>query len=297
LGAKAFHVAPQGRRTNGADVRKDRCYRTSPQGYGSLKGRSLIQGKRAPKSKDVMSYPLSERLPSAFRLFGVGVNVDPSWLIFALFVGSQVFTGGFPELRGFPPASYIAVAVLVVLGLSLSILLHELSHTLVGRAFGMRIDRITLYMFGGVAELGHEPRTPISEFLMALAGPALSVLLWLLLGAIDGPLIAARAPAELILAVRYLALINLILAAFNMIPAFPLDGGRVLRSLIWMVTRRPGLATRISAVMGQIFGGLWMLLGGWLLIRGDYASGVWQVILGLLIMRMAAASRRAAPAD
>jgi Zn-dependent protease len=244
-----------------------------------------------------MSYPLSERLPSAFRLFGVGVNVDPSWVIFALFVGSNVFTGGFPELRGFPPASYIAVAVMVVLGLSLSILLHELSHTLVGRAFGMRIDRITLYMFGGVAELGHEPRTPISEFLMALAGPALSVLLWLVLGAMDRPLIAAHAPPEVILAVRYLAFINLILAAFNMIPAFPLDGGRVLRSLIWMFTRRPGLATRISAVLGQIFGGLMMLFGGWLLIRGDFASGVWQLVLGLLIMRMANNSRKAAPAD
>jgi hypothetical protein len=85
-----------------------------------------------------MSYPLSEPRPSAFRLFGVGVNIDASWVIFALFVGSQVFNGGFPELRGFSLTSYVAVAMMVVVGLSLSILLHEMSHTLVGRAFGMR---------------------------------------------------------------------------------------------------------------------------------------------------------------
>jgi Zn-dependent protease len=244
-----------------------------------------------------MSYPLTERLPSAFRLFGVGVNIDASWLIFALFIGSQVFTGGFPQLQGLGPASYVAVAVIVVLGLSVSILLHEMAHTLTGRAFGMRIDRITLYMFGGVAELGHEPRTAISELLMALAGPALSVVLSLLLGAMVQPLAAASAPLELILAVEFLATINLLLAVFNMIPAFPLDGGRVLRSLIWLFTRRIGLATRIAATLGQGFGGLLMLYGGYLAITGHVGSGIWDVVLGLLLMRMAAASRRAAPLD
>jgi Zn-dependent protease len=244
-----------------------------------------------------MSYPLSERLPSAFRLFGVGVNIDASWLIFAVFIGSQIFTGGVPQLQGLGPGSYIAVAIIVVLGLSLSILFHEMAHTLTGRAFGMRIDRITLYMFGGVAELGHEPRTAISELLMALAGPVFSVVLSFVLGAMVQPLAAAHAPIELILAVSFLSTINLWLAIFNMIPAFPLDGGRVLRSLIWLFTRRIGMATRIAAVLGQGFGGLLMLYGGYLAITGSVGAGIWDVVLGFLLMRMAAASRRAAPID
>ena len=239
-----------------------------------------------------MSYPVSQRLPSAFRLFGVGVNIDSSWLIFAVFVGWQVNR----ELVGLSPAMMITTSVLVVIGLSLSILLHELSHTLVGRAFGMQIDRITLYMFGGVAELGHEPRTAISELLMALAGPAFSVLLWLVLGAMVAPMEAAHARAELTLATRYLSDINLTLAVFNMIPAFPLDGGRVLRSLIWLFTRRIGLATRIAAALGLIFGGLLLLFGLWEIVRGEF-TGAWQVVLGLLLMRMANASRKAAPLD
>lgn len=244
-----------------------------------------------------MSYPLSQPEPRGLRLFGVSVNIDASWLLFALFVGVQVINGGFSELRGMGWVSVVILAILVVLGLSLSILLHELSHTLTGRAFGMQIDRITLYMFGGVAELNHEPRTAISEFVMALAGPALSVVLWLLLQSSVHPLIAAHAPLELILATGYLAQLNLILAIFNMVPAYPMDGGRVLRSLIWLFTGRLGLATRIAATLGQGFGLLLILWGVWNGMTGSFGSAIWFVILGALLMRMASAGRRAAPAD
>lgn len=242
-----------------------------------------------------MTYQAVDR-PRGLRLFGVGINIDPSWLIFALFVGWQVSTGYFPELEGLSRTAYLTVAVLVVLGLSVSILLHEMAHTLTGRAMGMTINRITLYMFGGVAELRHEPRTAVSELLMALAGPVLSVVLSFVLRFAAGAAQGA-APVEAVLALDYLADLNLVLALFNMIPAFPLDGGRVLRSIIWLFSRRLGLATRIAAWLGQGFGMLMMLGGVYLAARGQMGSGLWYIVLGLLIARMAATSRRAAPQD
>ncbi|HET9161333.1 MAG TPA: M50 family metallopeptidase [Caulobacteraceae bacterium] len=192
----------------------------------------------------------------------------------------------------------LPAVALIVIGLSLSIFLHEMSHTLTGRALGMRIDRITLYMFGGVAELQDEPRKGSAEFLMAIAGPALSVLLWWLLRELTPVLIQARAPGMIVFAVNELSRLNLTLAIFNMIPAFPMDGGRVLRSLIWMVTGRVGLATRIAATLGQIFGGLLMLFGAYeAVFEQAFAGGLWMVVLGLMLIGMAKAGRRAAPRD
>jgi Zn-dependent protease len=232
--------------------------------------------------------------PRGPRLFGVAVNIDPSWLMFALFIGWQVKS----EVQALPMLIGFATVVLVVLGLSLSILLHELSHTLTGRAFGMQIDRITLYMFGGVAELRHEPRTAISELLMALAGPVMSVVLAVLLWLLDPLLISMRAPIETIIAARLLAELNLALAIFNMVPAFPMDGGRVLRSLIWLFTGRVGMATRVAAWLGQGFGWLLMAWGAYdALFQQQFTSGIWRIVLGLMLARMAAAGRRAAPQD
>ncbi|CAN5205818.1 hypothetical protein BH11PSE2_BH11PSE2_06760 [soil metagenome] len=235
--------------------------------------------------------------PPLFRLLGVPIHIDGTWLLFALFIGFQVVTGDFPELDQLPNSATLVLAILLILGLSASILLHEMAHTLAGRAMGMSINRITLHLFGGVAELSEEPRTPVSELVMALAGPILSVVLgigmFLLLPVLGG----MHAPIPVMLAVEVLAQVNLVLAAFNMIPAFPLDGGRVLRSLVWLFTRKLGLATRIAAVLGQVFGGLMMAYGVYSFAVDGYATGIWNVVLGAIIMRMAAASRRAAPID
>jgi Zn-dependent protease len=240
-----------------------------------------------------MTYPLSEPR-RGLRLFGVGVNIDPSWLIFAAFIGYQLL-GEFGNLG---LVGSVTAAVLAVLGLSVSIFLHEMSHTLTGRALGMRIDRITLYMFGGVAEMHEEPRTGGAEFLMAIAGPLFSVVLWKLLALLGPVLIQMHAPAPLIVATDVVSELNLYLAIFNMIPAFPMDGGRVLRSLIWMVTGRLGFATRIAATLGQVFGGILILWGIWMsLLGGDIFAGLWRIVLGALLMRMAAAGRRAAVED
>ena len=240
-----------------------------------------------------MTFPLSEPR-RGIRLFGVDVNIDPSWLVFAAFIGWQLSD----EFKNLGAAAALSVAILIVLGLSVSILLHEMAHTLTGRAFGMRIDRITLYMFGGVAELSEEPPTAVSELFMALAGPALSVVLWLLLARLEAPLARAAAPGQVQLAVNELSQLNLYLAIFNMIPAFPMDGGRVLRSLIWLVSGRRAMATRFAAMLGQGFGLLLMLWGGYVsLFSHDIFAGLWRIVLGAMLMRMAAAGRRAAGED
>jgi Zn-dependent protease len=243
-----------------------------------------------------MSLPVAEPARSPLRLFGVEVAIDPSWLIFAAFVGWSVFQSVLPELQGANQGAYVLVAAMVVVGLTLSILLHEMAHTFAGRAMGMTIDKITLYVFGGVAHLRYEPHSALAEFVMALAGPLLSVALSFALGAAATAL-NGSAPMPVVLAIDYLGQLNLILAIFNMIPAFPMDGGRVLRSLIWMFTRKLGRATRIAATLGQGFGVLLILRGGWYAVTGDIGSGMWSAILGVMLMRMAGDSRRNAPID
>ena len=243
-----------------------------------------------------MSNPAIDQ-PRGLRLFGVGIHIDASWLIFAAFIAWQITSGYFPELEGLSRSAYWTVAALVVVGLSLSILLHEMAHTLAGRAMGMRIDRIRLYMFGGVAELRHEPRTALSEMLMALAGPIMSVVVSFGLRGVSTTLQGGTAPVELMIALDYLADLNLVLAIFNMIPAFPLDGGRVLRSAIWMVSGRVGFATRIAASIGQGLGLLLMAYAVYLLVRGQWGAGSWNLLLGMLLVQMAAMGKRAAPQD
>ena len=133
---------------------------------------------------------------------------------------------------------------------------------------------------------------------MAAAGPLLSVALYFVLNALVQPLALAGAPAELTLATGYLAELNLVLAIFNMVPAYPMDGGRVLRSLIWLFTGRLGMATRIAATLGQGFAVLLMLWGAYVAVfNADIFAGLWRVVLGLMLFRMAKAGRRAAPQD
>jgi Zn-dependent protease/CBS domain-containing protein len=176
------------------------------------------------------------------------------------------------------------------LGLFLSIVLHELSHSLVARHYGIPMRGITLFIFGGVAEMSDEPSRPRSEFLMAIAGPAASV-------AIAGVFFALAAldksfswPRELAVVVDYLAIINLILAAFNLIPAFPLDGGRVLRSALWHFKGDLRWATRVSAAIGSGFGVAMIVLGVISLLFGQFIGGLWWFLIGMFLFGAARSS-------
>jgi len=236
------------------------------------------------------------RAIASFSLLGVKIRFDASWILLALLIAWSLAAGTFPELyRGLPQSSYWGMAAAAIVGVALSIILHELGHTLAGRAFGMPVSSITLFMFGGVAELEAEPKAPVAELCMAVAGPLVSVGLgfgFVLLGDIA----AQGAPQEFAGVLHYLGVLNFTLAAFNMVPAFPLDGGRALRALIWLATGDAQQATRIAARAGEVIALLMMGLGGLAAITLALVAGLWWVVLGWFIYAMARAHRADAEA-
>tara|TARA_R110000751_G_scaffold234229_9_gene335770 strand:- start:59497 stop:60753 length:1257 start_codon:yes stop_codon:yes gene_type:complete len=220
-----------------------------------------------------------------FEIFGFKIRIDPSWLLIAALIVWSLSTAYFPaELPGYSRYDYIALAVVAMFGLFASLILHELAHSLVARQFGLAVGGITLFVFGGVAELEHEPRSPKSEFCIAIAGPlmsfALSALAFFLLSVLkrDG----ASNSLDAVLA--YLGLINLVLAIFNLVPAFPLDGGRVLRAILWHFKNDLLWATRIASGFGTAFGLLLIISGVFSLFTANSFNGLWQILIGFFII-------------
>jgi len=234
---------------------------------------------------------------AAFTVLGVPVKIDLTWIFIALFFAWSLASGAFPQLyAGLPKTTYWLMAVFAVAGLGLSIIVHEMAHTLVGRALGMRISGITLFFFGGAAELVEEPRTAWRELLMALAGPAMSLLVagvFLGLGILAQVTGAAGGVREVL---GYLATLNLVLAVFNMLPAFPLDGGRVLRAVMWMISGDGVAATRRAAKTGEFLGLVLMGLGIVATLAGEVSGGLWWLFIGWFIRSMAVAERTEADA-
>ena len=180
------------------------------------------------------------------RPLGIPIQLDASWLIAVVLVTWSLAAGFFPQSHsGLTLPMRWAMALAGALGLFVSILLHEFAHALVARRHGVRVASITLFVFGGVGDLRDEPPTPQAEFWIAVAGPTLSAALAVLCAL---PFAATSAlPAPLAALLHWLLLANTLLAAFNMLPAFPLDGGRLLRSLLWRTTGSLRRATRVSA--------------------------------------------------
>ena len=219
-----------------------------------------------------------------FRLLGFNVDVDISWLFLAVLITWSLASGLFPYyFKGLSRAAYWWMGIAGATGLFLSIVLHEFSHSIVARHFGMRMKGITLFVFGGVAEMEDEPSSPKAEFLMAIVGPISSAILGA--GAYGASLLGAGAgwPAPVTGVLRYLGWLNLILAAFNLVPAFPLDGGRVLRSILWHVKGNLRWSTHIASALGSAFGLLLVVLGIFDFIGGAFVTGVWYFLIGLFI--------------
>ena len=227
------------------------------------------------------------------KIFGFQVKVDISWVIIALLVTWSLAVGFFPHyLEGLRPVDYWILAVVGALGLFFSIVFHEFWHSAVARKMGVPIRGITLFVFGGVAEMEEDPKTPKSEFWIAIAGPLASLFLalvfYLLLG-LAGKMDMAPGVIGVFM---YLALINLILAIFNLIPAFPMDGGRILRAILWHLKKDLGWATRTAANMGSIFGFVLMGLGLLNIFTGNLVGGLWYFIIGMFIRFVAQNSYR-----
>lgn len=224
-----------------------------------------------------------------FKLLGIEVGLDYSWfLVFLLIVWS--LTGHYlMAYPGWSAGFRLILAVVTAILFFASILAHEFGHSLVAIRTGVPVRRITLFIFGGVAQLTREPRRALDEFLMALAGPAVSLVLvgsfgalWLL-----GRLLGWQPVTVL---AGWLGGINLMLALFNLVPGFPLDGGRVFRAIVWGVTGSLTRATRIAGRIGQGVAFLFILWGIWQAFGGNWANGLWIAFIGWFLHSAAAGS-------
>jgi Zn-dependent protease len=225
-----------------------------------------------------------------FSLLGFRVSIDISWFFLAFYLVltlTRYFREALPHEGN---DVYVAMGVAGALGFFLSIILHELAHAVMARSFGLPIGGITLFIFGGVAELRHEPKTPRSEFWVAIVGPVASILIAsaCLAGALGAQTLGFRPLTNVLL---FLAGTNGVLALFNLVPAFPLDGGRVLRSIIWWRTGNLRHATRIASMFGTAFGVLLILTGLGQIITGNAMSGTWLLLIGIFLAAAASQAR------
>jgi Zn-dependent protease/predicted transcriptional regulator len=223
-----------------------------------------------------------------FRVAGVQVEVDYSWLVIFALVLWSLSAGYFPqEYPGQPTLDYWIVGFVATLFFFGSVLLHELSHAAMANRLGDKVDRITLFIFGGIARLSSEPKSADSELKIAGVGPlsslAIALTFWLISNAIGRP-------ASLWTGVfRYLAFINLALALFNLLPGFPLDGGRLLRAVLWKRWGDLPRATARAAQWGSRIGWGLIVLGALEIFGGALVGGIWLIFIGLFL-RGAAAS-------
>jgi Zn-dependent protease/CBS domain-containing protein len=224
-----------------------------------------------------------------FRLLGIPISLDISWIIILILMTANLVSLFSDELRGLSYYEYIGLALVTAVAFFACIVLHELGHAVVARATGLPIRGITLFIFGGVAELSEEPKSAGGEFVMAIAGPLVSAVLggafWLLYAVGD----AAGWPGPALVALRYLGWINLALLGFNLVPAFPLDGGRVLRSILWGATGKLRQSTYWASLLGRGFAWLLILVGVLAIVRGDW-SGLWLGLIGLFMNNAAKGS-------
>jgi Zn-dependent protease len=224
------------------------------------------------------------------RFFGFEVDVDPSWLIVFLLVLWTFTEAIFPaRVPGLAPGIY---ALMALVGAALffgSVLLHELAHSAMARARGVTVEGITLFIFGGMARMRSEASGPKDEFLITIVGPISSALIGCTLLAAGWAARVAGLPRAVSSVADYLAWLNFVLAVFNLVPGFPLDGGRLLRSVIWHFSGDLRKATRWASLTGRLFG--FVLIGlGLLYLFDSLVSGLWFILIGWFLARAAAAS-------
>jgi Zn-dependent protease len=221
------------------------------------------------------------------RVLGIPIGLDYSWfLVFALLTWSLAVSYFPHEFRDWPPLLYWVMGAVTAIALFASVLLHELGHSVVALRFNVPVRSITLFIFGGVAQIGTEPPSARAEFLIAIAGPIVSFLLAVLFTIVK-PLVAGIEPLWGL--VKYLAWINMALVLFNLIPGFPLDGGRIFRAIVWAITKNMRRATLIAATVGRFFGFLFIFVGVWQMFGGNFGGGLWIAFIGWFLDSAASA--------
>jgi Zn-dependent protease len=221
------------------------------------------------------------------RILGIPIGLDLSWfLIFALLtwmLGGSYYPA---EFKNWPPLLYWFMGAVTAIMLFASVLLHELGHSVVAIRYKIPVRSITLFIFGGVAQIGAEPPSAVAEFWIAVAGPIVSLSLAVLFSALK-PVTTGIGP--LLGLLEYLAYINFALVLFNLIPGYPLDGGRVFRAIVWAVTKNMRRATIMAANVGRAFGFLFILAGVWRMFSGDFGGGLWIAFIGWFLDNAASA--------
>lgn len=221
------------------------------------------------------------------RIWGIPIGLNFSWLIIFGLIMFSLATGFFPAaLPGLPTFGITLVALTTTLLFFGSVLAHELGHAFVALRERIPVRGITLFIFGGVAQIEKEPESAGAEFRIAAAGPLVSFLL----AGLFYVLSLLGAPEFLTVPAGYLARINLILGVFNLVPGFPLDGGRLLRALIWKLSGNPFRATRIASVSGQLVAAGFIGLGIFNAFTSGLGSGIWLVFIGWFLMNAASSS-------
>ena len=227
------------------------------------------------------------------RIAGIEIGIHYTWLLIAVLITGS-FIGYLSDTHRLWPARTIWSAAIVISALFfLSVMLHEMAHALVARAYGMHVRTITLFALGGVTRIEKQAANPTAEFWMGLAGPLMSAALGILCGGLAswwarGSNIVTISPAATVL--LSLSSLNLMLAMFNLIPGFPLDGGRILRAILWWIGGDEIRATRIASRVGQGVALVMFGLGLWEFLSAASLSGIWLGLLGWFLLDAATAS-------
>jgi Zn-dependent protease/CBS domain-containing protein len=221
------------------------------------------------------------------RILGIPVDLDYSWFLIVALITWILAVNYYPmDLPGGTSALYWMMGAVTAVLFFGSILVHELGHSVVALRYQIPVRRITLFIFGGVAQIAAEPPNASAEFLIAIAGPLTSFALAAVFYFLE-PMLVSIAPA--LAMAKYLALINGILGLFNLIPGFPLDGGRVFRAIVWGVNKNFRRATVIAASTGRFFGFLFIAGGVWMVLSGNFINGLWIAFIGWFLESAAGA--------
>ncbi len=226
-----------------------------------------------------------------FKVFGIPIELNISWFIIFALVAWSLVSLYFPaNYKEFTVTQHWIMGIVAAFLLFVSVILHELSHSYVAKTHGVPIRRITLFLFGGVSQMAKESADPATEIKIAIAGPLMS---FLLMGIFFGLTAWARtvpAVRSAVPVLRYLAYVNGILGAFNLIPGFPLDGGRLLRALLWMRSGNLRRSTYIASKVGGVIGIGFIAIGFLSVFRGAFIFGLWMVMIGFFLRQAAEAS-------
>ncbi len=239
---------------------------------------------------------------SLFTLFGIRIVADYSWFLIVALIATSLAVGWFPTaIPHRTELAYALLGLITALFFFASVLVHELAHSVVAVRSGIPVRKITLFLFGGVAEIMREPADAGTELRVALAGPVTSAAIAAVLWTAYALMGSASARPGLRLAIQYLAMANTVLLAFNLLPGLPLDGGRVLRALIWRARGSLRRATRAASMAGKVIAGLLALAGvGFVVMaflmgvqaREAIIPGLWFIFIALFLRQAADSSYR-----